>query len=41
MQSDQYEDLLSRQPLLVNSVMLRQNPHDVSEWLKRVQLYEG
>ncbi len=23
------------------SVLLRQNPHNVHEWLKRVKLYEG
>eukprot|EP00033_Pygsuia_biforma_P000714 GCRY01000836.1.p1 GENE.GCRY01000836.1~~GCRY01000836.1.p1 ORF type:complete len:905 (-),score=281.88 GCRY01000836.1:88-2802(-) len=32
------EDLLDRRPLLLNSVMLRQNPHNVYEWLKRVRL---
>ena len=35
-----YEDLIDRRPLLLNSVMLRQNPHNVLEWQKRVQLYE-
>lgn len=24
-----------------NSVLLRQNPHNVAEWLTRVELYEG
>ncbi|CAJ0961627.1 unnamed protein product, partial [Mesorhabditis belari] len=38
---ERYEHLLSRRPLLVNSVMLRQNPHNTHEWLNRVQLYEG
>ncbi|CAH1785851.1 unnamed protein product [Owenia fusiformis] len=35
------EDTLDRRPLLLNSVLLRQNPHNVSEWHKRVTLYEG
>merc|ERR1719440_1704952 len=34
------EDLLERRPELVSSVKLRQNPHNVHEWLKRVQLYK-
>ena len=36
-----YEDLLDRRPLLLNSVLLRQNPHNVHEWHKRVMLLEG
>lgn len=36
-----YEDLIERRPLLLNAVALRQNPHNVEEWLKRVQLLEG
>ena len=32
---------MERRPLLLNSVLLRQNPHNVHEWLKRVQLHEG
>uniref|UniRef100_A0A914VZD4 Pre-mRNA-splicing factor SYF1 n=2 Tax=Plectus sambesii TaxID=2011161 RepID=A0A914VZD4_9BILA len=36
-----FEHLMDRRPLLVNSVLLRQNPHNVHEWLKRVELYEG
>lgn len=39
--SSRYEHLLARRPLLVNSVVLRQNPHNAHEWLNRVQLYEG
>ena len=35
------EYLMDRRPLLVNSVLLRQNPHNVQEWLKRVTLYEA
>lgn len=34
-------DLMERRMLLLNSVLLRQNPHNVQEWHKRVQLYEG
>lgn len=33
-----YEDIIERRPLLLNSVALRQNPHNVDEWLKRVTL---
>ncbi|RWS06759.1 pre-mRNA splicing factor Syf1-like protein [Dinothrombium tinctorium] len=36
-----YEDLIERRPLLLNSVALRQNPHNVDEWLKRIDLLEG
>jgi hypothetical protein len=30
-----FEDLMDRRPLLLNSVLLRQNPHNVVEWQKR------
>ncbi|RKP38467.1 hypothetical protein BJ085DRAFT_23335 [Dimargaris cristalligena] len=33
------EDLASRRPFLVNDVVLRQNPHNVLEWLNRVDLW--
>ena len=33
-----FEDLIERRPLLLNSVLLRQNPHNVAEWQKRVEL---
>ncbi|GCB79592.1 hypothetical protein scyTo_0020228 [Scyliorhinus torazame] len=36
-----FEQLINRRPLLLNSVLLRQNPHNVHEWHKRVKLYEG
>ena len=36
-----YEHLLERRPLLLNSVLLRQNPHNCHEWLSRVELYEN
>ncbi|KAK4337020.1 hypothetical protein RND71_044200 [Anisodus tanguticus] len=35
------ENLMERRPLLVNSVSLRQNPHNVEEWLKRVDLVKN
>ena len=34
------EHLMERRPLLLSSVLLRQNPHNVSEWTKRVALYK-
>ncbi|EGD76556.1 pre-mRNA-splicing factor SYF1 [Salpingoeca rosetta] len=36
-----YENLMERRPLLLSSVLLRQNPHNVDEWLKRVMLFEA
>jgi len=33
------ENLTSRRPLLLNRVLLRQNPHNVGEWLKRASLF--
>lgn len=36
-----FEYLMERRLLLLNSVLLRQNPHNVAEWHKRVKLYEG
>ncbi|XP_077986681.1 pre-mRNA-splicing factor SYF1-like [Glandiceps talaboti] len=38
---ERFEDLMDRRPLLLNSVLLRQNPHNVHEWHKRVKLFEG
>jgi pre-mRNA-splicing factor SYF1 len=35
------EYLTERRPILLNSVMLRQNPHNVYEWHKRIKLYRG
>lgn len=35
------EKLVGRRPELISSVMLRQNPHDISEWKKRVSIFEG
>eukprot|EP00249_Psilotum_nudum_P021080 c27963_g1_i1 orf=1135-4002(-) len=34
------EHLMDRRPELVSSVLLRQNPHNVHEWHKRVKLFE-
>eukprot|EP00117_Sycon_ciliatum_P020916 scpid36740/ scgid18492/ Pre-mRNA-splicing factor SYF1; Protein HCNP; XPA-binding protein 2 len=36
-----FERLMERRPLLLNSVLLRQNPHNVHEWHKRVSLFDG
>lgn len=36
-----FEQLMERRPLLLNGVLLRQNPHNVHEWHKRVTLYKG
>ncbi|KAL3672121.1 hypothetical protein V7S43_002784 [Phytophthora oleae] len=36
-----YEDVAERRPLLLNSVLLRQNPHNVREWEKRVELVKN
>ncbi|KAE8619523.1 hypothetical protein XENTR_v10009831 [Xenopus tropicalis] len=35
-----FEQLIERRPLLLNAVLLRQNPHNIHEWHKRVQLYQ-
>ncbi|EME40975.1 hypothetical protein DOTSEDRAFT_74506 [Dothistroma septosporum NZE10] len=34
-----FEQLMDRRPFLVNDVLLRQNPHNVNEWQKRVALW--
>lgn len=36
-----FEYLMERRLLLLNSVLLRQNPHNVHEWHKRIKLYDG
>lgn len=36
-----FENLMERRLLLLNSVCLRQNPHNVFDWHERVSLYEG
>ncbi|XP_062189952.1 uncharacterized protein LOC133892983 [Phragmites australis] len=35
-----FERLLDRRPELLSSVLLRQNPHNVEEWHRRVKLFE-
>lgn len=40
MRMSRMEYLLERRPLLLNSVVLRQNPHNVNEWLNRASLYK-
>ncbi|DAZ95273.1 TPA: hypothetical protein N0F65_007763 [Lagenidium giganteum] len=35
-----YEDVADRRPVLLNSVLLRQNPNNVREWEKRIELYK-
>ncbi|KAI8921389.1 hypothetical protein DFJ77DRAFT_426249 [Powellomyces hirtus] len=35
-----FEKLMDRRPFLVNDVLLRQNPHNVYEWEKRVELWK-
>ncbi|KAL6279226.1 hypothetical protein ACE6H2_016107 [Prunus campanulata] len=35
------EHLMDRSPILANSVLLRQNPHNVEQWHQRVKLFEG
>ncbi|KAL5290155.1 XAB2 family protein [Megaselia abdita] len=36
-----FENLMERRLLLLNSVLLRQNPHNVQEWHKRVELFQS
>ncbi|KAG7588105.1 Tetratricopeptide-like helical domain superfamily [Arabidopsis suecica] len=36
-----WEELMNRRPALANSVLLRQNPHNVEQWHRRVKLFEG
>lgn len=38
---ERFEDLMDRRALLLNSVLLRQNKHNVNEWIKRAKLLEG
>ncbi|KAG2453740.1 hypothetical protein HYH02_001951 [Chlamydomonas schloesseri] len=35
------EHLMNRRPELLSSVILRQNPHNVAEWHKRVKIFTG
>ena len=36
-----FEALLDRRPILLSSVLLRQNPNNVAEWLKRGELFSS
>lgn len=36
---DRLEHIINQQPILLNNVRLRQNPHDVKQWLFRVKLF--
>lgn len=36
-----FDYLMDRRPELANSVLLRQNPHNVEQWHRRVKLFEG
>ncbi|XP_042464972.1 pre-mRNA-splicing factor SYF1-like [Zingiber officinale] len=38
---ERFENLLSRRPELLNSVLLRQNPHNVEQWHRRVKIFEN
>lgn len=35
---ERLEDLLARRPFLLSDIVLKQNPNDVNEWLKRVKI---
>ncbi|GKV18585.1 hypothetical protein SLEP1_g28945 [Rubroshorea leprosula] len=35
------EHLMNRRPELANSVLLRQNPHNVEQWHRRIKIFEG
>ncbi|KAK1387568.1 Pre-mRNA-splicing factor like [Heracleum sosnowskyi] len=35
------EHLMDRRPELANSVLLRQNPHNVEQWHRRVKIFQG
>ena len=37
---EKYEDLINRRGLLLNCVILKQNPHNIGHWLERVKLQE-
>jgi len=36
-----FDYLMERRPELANSMLLRQNPHNVEQWHRRVKLFEG
>jgi len=35
-----YESVVDRRPLLLSSVLLRQNPHNVTEWHNRIKIFK-
>jgi hypothetical protein len=35
------ENLIARRPFLVSNTVLKQNPHNVYEWLNRIKLSKG
>lgn len=39
LRKDRLEHIINQQPILLNNVRLRQNPHDVRQWLFRVKLF--
>ena len=39
LRKERLESLINQQPILLNNVRLRQNPHDVKQWLYRVKLF--
>ena len=41
MQHARYEHNVKRRPFLLNSVLLRQNPNNITEWHKRVALFRN
>ncbi|XP_063727991.1 pre-mRNA-splicing factor SYF1-like [Symsagittifera roscoffensis] len=36
-----YEEMIMKRPLYLNSVLLRQNPHNVADWMKRAEILES
>ncbi|PWA64196.1 tetratricopeptide repeat (TPR)-like superfamily protein [Artemisia annua] len=38
---ERLEHLINRSPELANCVLLRQNPHNVEQWHRRVKIFEG
>ena len=40
MRMARFEELMDRRPLLLSSVLIRQNPNNVEEWQKRVALFD-
>ena len=36
-----FEEMIIKRPLYLNSVLLRQNPHNVADWMQRADLLEN